>query len=424
MNTSDGAGIDRQHFMRVAGAATVGMAGSLTAAEHKRTKGANDRISIGIIGTGNRGINVHLKNIHQHAAAQHVEVTAICDTWRVAREEAVAEVEKKFGKKPRVFTRAADLLACDDIDAVIVATPDHTHTRYLQMAAEAGKHCYIEKPMAIDMDGLVAACDAVKKSGIIVQVGTQLRSLPAAVGARKLFRSGVMGDIVRIEEKRNTANPYWVSRANPDVKREDVDWEEFVGGRSDRAFDPVVYSAWYGYYEFSQGPVPQWGVHFMDYAFFITGLGIPASCMCHGCQSPAWRDEHRFTIPDNIIATYKYDSGCLLSTSNQFVNTWGYERTVYTNKGLLRFQNWDGPTYTAEGGKDRDGKIRGVNEVELVPGPDHWQNWLECLRSGATPNAPIEAGFQHAVCSIMAVKSYETGHRMVYDPKKRRVVPG
>lgn len=424
MNSLNNAGINRQNFMRVAGAATIGMAGSLTAAEHKRTKGANERISMGLIGVGGRGLRTHMKTLHKLAESHNVEVTAICDTWRVARETAAGQAKEWFGKEPRVFTRAADLLALDDLDAVMVATPDHTHTHYLKMAAEAGKHCYIEKPMATDMDGLNAAFDAVKKSGIIVQVGTQVRSMPGSVGARKLYQTGIMGDIVRIEEKRNGARPYWIRRANKEVKREDVDWEEFVCGCSNRAFDPVVYSAWYGYYEFCQGPVPQWGVHYMDTVFYITGLGIPDSCMCHGAVTPMWQDEHKFTVPDNIMATYLYDEGFMMTTSNQFVNTWGDERTMYTNKGLLRFQDRDHPTFTAEGGKDRDGKIRGVNEVETVPGPDHWENWLECLRGGVAPNAPIEAGFQHAVCSIMASKSYETGRRMVYDPKKRRIIPG
>jgi hypothetical protein len=86
---------------------------------------------------------------------------------------------------------------------------------------------------------------------------------------------------------------------------------------------------------------------------------------------------------------------------------------------MLKFDNWNAPTYSAEGGAKRDGAIRGVVDVKPVDRPDHWLDWLQCIRNGGTPHAPIEAGFRHAVAVIMAMTSYETGRKVVYDAKKR-----
>ena len=103
---------------------------------------------------------------------------ALCDPWSVARSTANAKVRTLFGNEAREFVSHRDLLAMPDLDAVMIASPDHLHTAQLEAAALAGKHVYVEKPLATEMDKLVRAVDAVKQAGVIVQVGTQLRSLP------------------------------------------------------------------------------------------------------------------------------------------------------------------------------------------------------------------------------------------------------
>ena len=95
------------------------------------------------------------------------------------------------------------------------------------------------------------------------------------MGCRELLKSGKLGKISRIEQVRNSDKPYWYEYLKPDVQAADLDWKAFTKGRTKKAFDPILYSGWYGYWEFSQGPVPQWGVHFLDLVHFIAGLGIP-----------------------------------------------------------------------------------------------------------------------------------------------------
>jgi len=387
--------------------------------EKKRAIGANDRIRIGIIGCGDQGVNAHMEGVNKHAQAMNIEIVAVCDPWRIARELANAKVKEWFGREARQFVSYREMLALDDIDAVMIASPDHLHTIHLEAAALAGKHIYVEKPLAMEMDKLVRAVDAVKGAGTVVQVGTQIRSLPGIVGARDLFRSGIMGKLSRVEECRNSEQPYWY-RYLKDVKPEDVDWKEFLNDRPMRPFRADTYSGWYGYADFSHGPISTLGAHFIDLVHFITGAQFPESCVCAGGIF-TWKDEHQFTLPDCIQATWIYPEGFLVSSSNNLGNGTGSVRNFYGDKGMLKVDNWDAPTYSDNGSPRRDGTIQGENAVNPVDRPDHFLDWLQCIRSGGTPHAPIEAGFQHAVAVLMAAKAFETGRKTTYDPKTRLI---
>jgi predicted dehydrogenase len=415
--------IPRRDFLKTsAGLAAVtafGMSRPLGAADRRRSVGANERIRIGVIGCGRRGTNAHMKSIMALATAHNCEIVALADPWKRARESANANVRERFGRDAKLFVRYQDLLAMDGIDAVVIASPDHHHTTHLEAAARAGKHIYVEKPLATEMDKLVRAVDAVKAAGTVVQVGTQIRSLPAVVGAREVIRSGKLGAISRIDEVRNAAKPYWYDGL-AEVRAEDVDWSEFLGDRPARAFDPDMYSAWMGYYEFCQGPVAQWGAHFIDTVHFLMDSKFPESCMCLG-GTFTWRDEHRFTSPDCVQATWIYPGEYMVTSSNNFGNSAGNSCKFYGTKGTLDLGTFNQPTYSAEGGPKRDGQIRGKVEVAPVAGAGHFPNWLECMRTGETPRASIDAGYLHAVAVLMAVQSYATGRRTIYDQKKRTI---
>lgn len=420
----------RREFLKssatlAAGAAlAAGTPFGLSAAENKRVIGANSRIRIAQLGCGSRGQTAHMTGIHKHAATANFDVVAVCDTWKTHRDQAAAKAKEWYGKEPKKFTDYRELLAMDGIDAVMVATPDHLHTEHLEACAKAGKHIYIEKPLATEMDKLVRAFDAAKAAqaqGSIIQVGTQLRSLPGIAGARELVKSGILGKITRVDETRNAEKPYWYGYLGRDVKEADCDWKAFLGDRKARPFDARQYAAWYGYYEFCQGPVPQWGAHFLDLMHYVTDCGMPETCMCIGGVT-YWKDENKFTTPDNVMATWMYPGGMMVTSSNNFGNSSGNLRKFFGDKGTLDVGNWNAPTYSAEGGPKRDGKIRGKQEVVPVERPDHFLNWLQCMRSGETPHASIDAGYQHAVAVLMAVISYDTGKKTTYDAKQRKIL--
>lgn len=414
----------RRDFLRVmsAGGALAAVAPrGVNAATRARSIGANDRIRIGIIGCGDRGIGVEMAAVHKNAKTENLEVVAVCDVWSKAREKAAGKAKEWFGTDARMCVAHEDVLAMDEVDAVFISTSDHWHAAILEDAARAGKHVYVEKPMAIEQGELNRAYEAAKASGVVVQVGTQMRSTPNAAGCRDLYRSGKLGKVSRIEQVRSGDRPYWYQYVKPDVKAEDVDWKRFAKGRTKKPFDPILYSGWYGHWEFSQGPVPQLGVHFLDYMHFITGLGIPETCVSLGGLY-SWQDENKFTAPDQVQALWHYPEGVMVSYMSNFGNSSGECLRFGGDKGTLECGSlWGEPVYSAKGGVRRDGGIRGENKVTPVPQTDHWTNWFQCMRDGKTPNASLDAGYQHSIASIMATMSYESGRRARFDAKKRKI---
>ncbi len=385
----------------------------------RRSFGANDRIRIGVIGCGNRGIDTEMASVRDHAKEENLEVIAVYDPWRVARENAAAKAKEWFGTDAKQCKSVDELLGLADVDAVFISAPDHWHATYLEAVTKAGKHVYVEKPMAIEIGELNRAYAAAKASGVVIQVGTQLRSTAVAMGCRELVKSGKLGRLSRIEQVRNGERPYWYEYLKPDVRAEDLDWNTFTKGRTTRPFDPILYSGWYGYWEFSQGPVPQWAVHFLDTAHFIAGLGIPESCVCLGGVY-TWKDEHAFTAPDQVQAVWQYPEGLMISYTTNFGNSAGDMIRYCGDKGTLKL-GWEDATYSADGGIHRDGSIRGENKVEPIEQTDHWVNWYRCMRDRKTPNASLDAGYQHAIASIMATMSYEKGRRARFDAAKRTI---
>lgn len=410
----------RRHFLKAASAtlATLGM----TAASYGRIRGANERINIGLIGCGDRGIGAHMAGLHKHADTQNFHLTAFADPWRLRREKAAALAKEWYGIDARSFVSYRDLLALDDIDAVMIASPDHWHTTHLEAAAKAKKDAYCEKPLAMDLEKLKKACDAVKAAGIVCQIGTQLRSFPTFAGCRKLYQSGILGKVGRIEQCRNSARPYWYGYVK-DVQAQDVDWKEFLGDRPDRPFNSVQFTGWYGYRDFTDGPVPGLGSHFIDLVHFITGAQFPTSAV--GMAGTfTWKDENNFTCPDHVQVAWTYPEGFMVHYSTNFGNSGGNSFKIFGDVGTLDMVNWHAPILSAEGGSKNKGAIRGQKPVEEVPMPDHFLDFLQCLRTRNTPNASIDAGYQHAVACLMAVRACDTGKRQIYDPAKREIRQG
>lgn len=419
-NTSNQKGVTRRGFLKTAAAGAV--ACSLTASSHSRVIGANDRIRIGLVGCGQRGVGALMKEVHDHSKSQNAEVVVVCDPWRIQREKAAAKAKEWFGTDVDQTISYREILTRDDVDAVLIASCDHQHTRHLEAFARAGKDVYCEKPLAMEIDKLNAACDAVREHEVVVQVGTQLRSLPSMTGAKAFYETGKLGTVARIEQCRNLAQPYWYPRV-AEVNEEDVDWEEFLDDRPMRLFDPNVYSGWYGYREFSDGPVPGFGSHFIDLVHYITGAAFPESCVCSGGVY-TWKDEFRFTCPDHVQAQWHYPEGFMVSYSSNFGNGDGNSFKFFGNEGVMDLLDWDRPMVSASGTLGNKGKEAPKEAVEPVPHIPHMQDWLECLRSRKTPNASIETGRQHAVAVIMAMKAFDVGRRQVYDPVKREIVEG
>ncbi len=410
----------RRDFLKTASVSAAAV--SMSAASYARVKGANERISIGIIGCGGRGRGAHMVGVHPYDKEQNVEITAVCDPWKKQREQAAAMAKDWYGREARQFVSYRDLVALDDIDAVMIASCDHQHTAHLEAAAKAKLDIYCEKPLSMDLESLKSSCDACVDNGAVVQIGTQLRSYPSMTGAKELYKTGILGTVGRIEQHRNGHQPYWYSRVQ-DVTEDEVDWKEFLMHLPMRPFDPVAYSGWYGYRDTSGGPVPGLASHYIDLVHYITGAKYPTSCVCIG-GTYTWKDDYNFTCPDHVTAEWEYPEGFLVSYSTNFGNGSGNTFKLFGNEGVMDLVNWSKPTISEEGVGPPNGKNPKPTPIEPVERPDHVLDWLQCMRTRETPNASIEAGYQHAVAVIMAMTAFDTGKRQIYDHEKREIREG
>ncbi|MBP1598995.1 MAG: Oxidoreductase domain protein [Acidobacteria bacterium] len=396
------------------------LAATTTAASFARILGANDRIYIGIIGCGDRGRQALMKEILEFEKETNVEITAVCDPWRQMREQAVAQVKEVSGREPAQFAHYVDLLALKNVDAVTIATPEHQHCTQLIAAARAGKDAYVEKPLAMNMEELIQASDTVKKYGRVVQNGTQIRSLPQALAAREFIASGGLGKILKAAQARNGSQPYWLRYAERSVTETDVDWKAFLMHLRPRPFDARQYAGWYGYREFSRGPHTTQGLHFIDTVHFITGVSTPSRAVAH---FGSFRFKDGWTVPDSVEMVFEYPEGFVVRYGQFFGNGAGRDNRIYGTRGSIDCSDWDWDGQWPVSGEGVEGpdKVENGTKLPRVESVPHMKNWLECLRTRKAPNAPMEAGYAHAVAGIMADESFLRGKRMAYDPAKRKI---
>lgn len=412
----------RRTFLKTSAAA--GALGLSTKA-YSRAAGANERIRIGVIGLGTRGYGTHIPSIRQHAKSLNAQVAAVCDVWSRPLRGASDKVEEWFGEKPATMSDYRQMLTMKDIDAVMIATPDFQHATMLKHVADAGKDCYAEKPLAMHMAELRDAVDAVKRSSIVCQVGTQRRSDPHHRGCASIYKTGVLGHVGRIEQLHNRNRPNWYIRLPrlKQMKQEDVDWRSFLLHRDNRPFNPLSVVGWYGYREFCTGSIGQFMSHFIDQVHMITGAKLPRSAVAQG-GTFTWKDpKHKFDCPDHVQTTLVYPEDFMVHFSTNFGNAAGRGTRFYGNRGVLNLDNERKPTITGEGVFDKSAAAK-EQEVKPEACPDHFLDWLQCLRTRRTPSASIDAGYQHAVACIMSDTAYATGKRQVYDAEQREIRAG
>lgn len=400
--------MSRRRFLAQVSAGAAAISASRIA---RGAPGANDRISIGVIGCGDRGVGAHIAEITSLTSRYNVAVTAVCDVWKPNLDRAVAVVKKNFGVEPRSFTRFQELLALKDVDAVMIATPDFAHTPIMIEALKADKDVYVEKPMSLTIDEANEALDLARQRKRVVQVGTQRRSEGGMKAAAREVASGSLGTISRISAANFVNHPRW-ARPYDDCREQDVDWDAYLFNRPKRPFDPRLLRRWHLYRTCTNGLSGLWMAHFSDAVHFITGAKYPRAAVALG-GIYVWKDGREHT--DTFHALLDYPEGFLMDWAMGLANGYGGHFTVHGTKATLDINRL---TVIAEDTK--------VQPRKLTPekGENHFANWLECIRSRRDPNANIEAGHQHAVATIMAATALETGRRQVWDPEKRQMKGG
>lgn len=397
--------VTRRSFVSAAAASTVAL-------------GANDRISIGLIGAGGRG-GAHMNALEKNKDLNFA-LTAICDVYRPNRERAVERAAKTYGATPRATTDYEELLSWKDIDAVLIATPDYCHSIMLKKAVEAGKDVYCEKPMGVVFDDARAAYLAVKKSDRVVQVGTQRRSDPSYMAAAKLLQSGVLGKVARVDMSMNFQQPRWRRNDNDKVNPADVDWNKFMMGRPARPFDARLLREWQLFRYNTNGIAGLWMCHFIDLVPWFLEDPYPSAVVSAGGVY-LWKDGRETS--DVFQSLLEYPKGFLVSFGMSLVTSAGNRDHWFGTRGMLDMEKC---LITGDGSTMPDKIDKPINFTPEPGQPEstiaHMKNFLECLRSRQTPRADIQAGFSHAVAGCMSARAFETGRRIRFDRERLELI--
>ena len=294
--------------------------------------------------------------------------------------------------EPVQHQRYADLLAMKDLDGVIIATPDHQHARQLVQAVRAGKDVYCEKPMANTLAEAKLAFKAVQAGKQVVQLGTQGLSTGNYQAARAFVQSGKLGKISRVSHEGSFNGPRWRPiAAVKEIREQDTDWKAWLDGHRTRPFDANLYFEFRLYREFSSGIPNQWITHAIAGVNHIMDDYFPESVTAAGGVM-VYKDGRENS--DTFHATYIFPKGFVYDYSAQFGNDYpGHNRYYGENGTLERVNNSgaEGAGFVARGlgGGKRPQRLAADVPLPPIKPIHHMRNWLECMRTRATPNADV-----------------------------------
>ncbi len=378
------------------------LAGSASAASASRVAGANDRIHLGLIGCGGRG--THLLRMANQAGG--IEWTAVCDAWDVRRAQAADTIGSPVAK-------VADyraLLDRKDIDAVIVASLDHWHSRMTVEACRAGKDVFVEKPMTSQPMQGHEVVKAVRETKRVVQVGVQQRSLAHFIEAReRFFSSGLIGKVHMVRTYWN-ANGGYLTPVPPgmEAKPEGLDWNACLGWLPKIAWDPKRYFNRFAYFDQATGG--QTGglfVHMVDVVHWYLGIQRPVSAV--GMGGIYQYDDGRDTA-DNVNLLLDYPEKLNVSFEATITDLIPKETAdiVFFGRGgrLQIFRR--GYRFLPAG--------KGEPEITAGPSPEvaHMANWLDCVRTRRQPNANVVDGHYAAMACHIGNLAYQRKARVTW----------
>lgn len=340
--------------------------------------GANERVSVALIGAGGRGRRVLAAFRELGSPAP-----AVCDVYQpnLAKGiEAADDGAQGYGDYRRILER-------DDIDAVLIATPDHWHVPMMLDAVSAGKDVYCEKPMSHSISEGVRAIRGVRATDRIVQIGMQRRSTPWIVEMQREVAEGAIGTITMARAEWN-----WAISApldNSSLEGE-LDTASFVGSAA-KSLEPMMFRKWRYFWAFSGGNMTDQGTHLMDVIQWFSGVGPPRSAVCQGTVIGMSGSQ----TPDCFSASFDYGSFLAswnLNYNNDYQNGWTIE--LLGDKGTLVLNGGGYKLYGAPWRRDPEPVKAHEDRLPTIP---HVRNFLECVKSREEPNAPVEVGHT-AVC--------------------------
>ena len=441
----------RRLFIKKAALASAGLVvGNIgfSAKSYKRIIGSNDRVRVGVVGYSDRHRDTHAPCFMNHYKELNFDLVAVSDIWKKRREMGVAEWGNKMGHEIIGCRNNEEMYDKKLVDAVFVGTSDFQHALHAVEAVKAGCDAYVEKPFAETMEDNRLALKTIKESDRIIQIGSQRRSGLNYKGAADFIQSGKFGPITMVELAWNVNQPgRW---RKPDkvasLKEQDTDWKRFIMNRPYESFDARKYVEYRLFWPYSSGLPGQWMSHQIDTVHWFSGLPHPRSVVANG-GIYEWKDGRKNW--DTITAVFDY--GPLDNISTGFQVVFGSRmhngdekpsEIYYSNGGEL---NLITNKVSPKGGLTEKAANVMHMQPNLLPelalpnneqivasantGGDkltsaHVRNWMECIRSRQTPHAPVEAGYNHSIATIMTNAAARTGEKVTFDQKTQEVMAG
>ncbi len=400
----------RRNFI---GKVASGLAGTLAASN---AIGANQRIRLGIIGPGARGQEI----LRQAVSLENVECIGAADVYTRRLEEA-----RNIAPNTKTYLDYRRMLEDKDIDAVLIATPQHLHCECFVAAMEAGKHVYQEKTMAFTVAHAKKMRAAYQHAGDkrVVQIGHQWTSTGQLPDAVAFLKPELMGKITMIQARMYRNTPHgkaqWARPISPDMTPENIIWKSFEGEAQQHPFDANRYINWRFFWDYSGGNVYENMCHQLSFWYKAMGLSIPSKVTMNG-GIYLWKDGRE--VPDTMNVAMEHQTEELMYTWD---SGFGNDQLKVTEDVL-----GDNGTisHTMQSIRYLPQKVNRKDGNEMVGGTRadpkaHMQNFIDCIRdSSKKPNAPFDLGFRISIACRMAVDSYRKGKTMQWDAAKEEIV--
>ncbi len=441
----------RREFLRKAGTAAI-VYKLVNSGPYLRAAGPNDQIGLGFIGVGIQGMGL----LRSFKAIPGVRIVAAADVYdgHLARAKELTDGAIETGREYQA------VLERKDVDAVVIATPDHWHRQMVLDALAAGKDVYIEKPMTWSIEQGKDIIAAVKKAGRLLQVGSQGKTSALTAKAREIVKSGALGKVnmVRMANNRNSPEGAWVYPVPPDASPQTIDWQKFLGPAPKRPFDPKVFFRWRCWWEYSGGVATDLFVHLLTTLHELMDAVGPKSVVSQG---GIWRWNDGRTVPDVMNSIFEYPEGFVadlyvnLGNSRELHGTtiMGSEGTLVTGgRGpfggalvlypepvvaeaqrygirawpeAMQKQYYESLGYTAEGhAKEPPAPPKKEQEFPIERGPSHYEYFVMSLRDRSASREDAVAGHHAAGAAHLANLAYRKGARMQWDLKTGKVSEG
>lgn len=368
----------------------------------------SDRLVVGLIGSGGRGRYLAKTFLRDPA----VRVGAVCDVYEPNLEAGLSAA----GNQARSYRNYKALLENKDVGIVIVATPEHWHHRMLLDALAAGKDVYVEKPLCHTPEEGAELVEAARRSKSIVQVGMQRRSYDLYLNARDIVKAGTLGRVrmVRSWWLNNDLKPPGRKLEGP------LDWEQWQGPARKHPLDPARFFDWRSYSDYSGGMVTDQGAHVYDGINMLMGAGYPRAVTA----SAGRIHKPNVDLPECVVVVAEYPEDFLA------IFTINYAAMHYIQKND-QLNQLDGDKARLDIGREsfavyKEGAetVPAASEISKgmsIASEAHVANFLECVRTRATPSAPVETGFQAVLVLQMANLSLKHGRRVAWNLSERRV---